>query len=159
MPERGRLLRFALAWTLLFVPMQALRAGPVGAWWIERATAAPSAALIGWLRPSDGVLAQGPRLVWPGGRLSLQAGCDGLELLALLAAALLAAPLPWRRRVTLLPTMLLLVWVLNQGRLLALYASFRHWPDGFDALHVVVAPLLMLGLAGAWLLPRLGAPR
>lgn len=159
MPERSRLGRFALDWALLFVALQALRAGPAGAWWMAQANAAPSAALIGWLRPADGVLAQGPRLVWPGGRLSLQAGCDGLELLALLAAALLAAPLPWRRRVALLPALLLLVWALNQGRLLALYTSFRHWPDGFDALHVVVAPLLMLGLAGGWLLPRLGAPR
>lgn len=153
MPDRARLLRlaaFVLAYALLQAGYQHLRGGPAAVWLIDRFTAVPAAALIDTLRPADGVTAQGPRLVWPGGRLQLLAGCDGVEVLALLLAAALAAPLPWRRRLMLIAAGTLLVWALNQLRLLGLYLSFREWRAGFEALHVVVGPLLMLGMVAAW---------
>lgn len=136
----------------------ALRADAAGAAWIDRFTVLPAAWLIDGLFPADGVSGLGPRLAWPGGRLMIRAGCDGLELLTLYLAAVLVAPVPWRRAIGMLAFGGLLVWLLNQVRLLALYLAFRHWPAGFDAVHVVWAPLLLLVAvfaAFAWQLRRL----
>ena len=110
----------------------------------------PAAALIDLFFPADGVSAHGPRLTWPGGRLQLLAGCDGFEVLSLYLAAVFVAPVPWRRGLVMLSLGCLLVWALNQLRLLGLYVSYRHWREGFDALHTVWGPVLMLSAGFAW---------
>lgn len=135
----------------------ALRSDEVGVACIDLVTVAPAGWLIDGLFPADGVIAQGPRLVWPGGRMTIRAGCDGLEVLTLYVAAVLVAPVSWRRALGMLALGGLLVWLLNQCRLLALYLALRHWPAAFDAIHVVWAPLLLLAAvfaAFAWQLRR-----
>lgn len=138
----------------LFLGLQAawrqLGTGDAVDWLIVRATVAPSAALIGWLLPHDHVWAQGPRLAWPDGRLQLEAGCDGFEVLALFVPAVLVAPIGWRRGVAMLLVGTALIWALNQARLLALYLAFRHWHEIFDPVHAVWAPLLLLGATFAF---------
>jgi exosortase/archaeosortase family protein len=151
---RGRVARvaaFGLMVLLLQAAVQQWRALPGGQALIDRVTVIPAAGALGLLRPDDLVRAQGALLVWPGGRLRLQAGCDGLEVLVLLAAATLVAPLGWRRGLVTLFGGVLLVWLLNQARLLVLYMSFRHARDSFDLLHTLVAPLLVLLPAIGWL--------
>lgn len=146
----GRILLFAGLYGLAQFAYQGLRDSLLGTWLVEQATVAPAAALIALLFPTDAVQPLGPRLVWPGGRLQLLAGCDGFEVVALLVPAVLAAPVPWRRRLFMLTVGIALIWGLNQLRLLALYASFRHWRDAFDPLHTVWGPLLMLVLVSAF---------
>ena len=144
------LLLFVLLYAALQAAYQALRGSATGRWLIDAATVAPAATLIGTVFPHDGVLAQGARLVWAGGRLQLLAGCDGFEVLALFVPAVLVAPVAWRRGLAMLVLGTALIWSLNQLRLLALYAAYRHWRDGFDALHAVWGPLVMLSLVFAW---------
>jgi exosortase/archaeosortase family protein len=149
-----RLLRvtgFGLLVLLLQAGLQQWRAQPVGQAWIDRVTVTPVATALGMMRPADQVRAQGERLIWPGGRLRLQAGCDGLEVLVLLVAATMVAPLGWRRGLVTLLGGTLLVWLLNQARLLALYGSFRFARESFDLLHTLVAPMLVLLPALGWL--------
>lgn len=144
---------FVLLYAAAHAAYRALREPGVGHWLVDTATALPAAALIDLLFPADAVQAAGPRLVWPGGRLQLLAGCDGFEVMALYVPAVLVAPVGWRRGLVMLGGGLLLIWALNQARLLALYLAFRHWREGFDALHTLWGPLLLLGaVAGffAW---------
>lgn len=145
-----RVLMFAALYGLALFVYQGLRDAEAGTWLVERATVAPAAALIGLIFPADGVLPQGPRLVWPGGRLQLLAGCDGFEVVALYVPAVLVAPVAWRRGLFMLGIGIALIWSLNQLRLLALYAAFRHWREMFDPLHTVWGPLLMLALVSAF---------
>lgn len=144
---------FVLLYTAAHAAYRALREHGGSHWLVDTATALPAAALIDLLFPADAVQAAGPRLVWPGGRLQLLAGCDGFEVMALYVPAVLVAPVGWRRGLVMLGGGLLLIWALNQARLLGLYLAFRHWREGFDALHMLWGPLLLLGaVAGffAW---------
>lgn len=149
-PRLGRVALFAGLYLALQAAWRQLCAGEAGAWLIDRATVAPAAGLIGMLLPHDNVWANGPRLAWPEGRLQLEAGCDGFEVLALFVPAVLVAPIGWRRGVAMLFAGTLLIWGLNQVRLLALYLAFRRWPEIFDPLHAVWAPLILLGATFAF---------
>ena len=146
----GRAALFGLIYALLHAAYQGLRAAGGSHWLVDAATVAPCAALIELLFPADGVQAAGPHLLWPGGRLQLLAGCDGFEVLALYVPAVLVAPVAWRRGLIMLMLGTLLIWCLNQARLLALYLAFRHWRTGFDTLHTVWGPLLMLSAVFAF---------
>lgn len=146
----GRVLLFAGLYGLAQIAYQRLRDTQAGTWLIEHATVTPAAALIALVFPADAVLPIGPRLVWPGGRLQLLAGCDGFEVIALFVPAVLVAPVAWRRGLFMLGVGIALIWSLNQLRLLALYAAFRHWREIFDPLHTVWGPLLMLVLVSAF---------
>jgi exosortase/archaeosortase family protein len=148
---------FVLIYGGLLWAYQGLRDSWAGAWLIDRWTVAPAARAIQLVLPADGVQAWGSRLVWPGGQLRLLAGCDGFEVLAVFTAAVLAAPLAVGRALTLLAAGCSAVWLLNQLRIVALYAAYRHRPDWFDALHTVWGPLLMIAVlapAFAWALRR-----
>ena len=64
-------LRFALLFLGVFVLLQwaypALAGTAVYRFYLETMTVRPSAALIQWIAPHDGVLARGHRLIWSGG--------------------------------------------------------------------------------------------
>lgn len=111
---------------------------------IDTLTVAPAAALIDLFFAQDGVAADGPRLRWPQGSLSLSTGCDGLEVITLYIAALFAAPVDARRTVWALVGGVLMLWALNQLRVLMLYGAYRHARDSFDALHSFWGPLLLI---------------
>lgn len=134
---------------LLQVAYQALRASAFDPWFIHFLTVKPSAGLLNWLLPNDGVVAVGPRLVWPGGKLTLLAGCDGFEVMSLFVAAMLVAEVSWRRGLAALTIGCVAVWALNQLRIAALYWSFRHERDWFDAIHTVWGPAVLIAAVAA----------
>jgi exosortase/archaeosortase family protein len=136
---------FLLFYALLECTYLALRSSPMDEGFIHWLTVRPAAALVQWFRPLDGVQAEGPALAWMGGRLALRAGCDGFEVMTLFIAAMLVADVPWRRGVPGLLAGCLLIWLLNQLRILALYGSFRFQRDWFDRIHTLWGPVLLTG--------------
>lgn len=111
---------------------------------IDRWTVSSSARLIDLLNPGEGVRAEGPRLVSTGVRLTVLNGCEGTESILLLAAAVIALPVPWRRK----PLGLLLgtacIFLLNQARIVGLYFVLRHHPLWFESVHGYVAPVAIV---------------
>jgi exosortase family protein XrtM len=161
-PERAapRWLRvglFLLIYGLLHWAYQSLRDSRFDPWFVHTLTVQPASALIGLLFPSDAVNAVGPRLVWPEGRLTLLAGCDGFEVMSLFVAAVLVADTGWRRGVAALLGGCVAVWALNQLRIAALYWSFRYQRDWFDAIHTAWGPLALIVAVAAlywWMVGR-----
>ena len=152
-PVALRIGLFLLVYGGLHWAYQALRSSAFDPWFIHALTVSPAAALLDGLWPADLVRAIGPRLAWPGGRLTLQAGCDGFEVMSLLVAAVLVADLSWRRGLVALVLGCAVVWVLNQARIVALYWAFRYEREWFDPIHTVWGPLLLIGAVGlmyAW---------
>jgi exosortase/archaeosortase family protein len=146
---------FLLIYGVLQWAYQSLRVSRWDPWFIHTLTVRPAASLIGWFAPADGVLAMGPRLVWPGGRLTLLAGCDGFEVACLFVAAMLVAEVSWRRGLMALMLGCLAIWALNQFRIAALYGAFRYRQDWFDAIHTAWGPLLLIAAVAsiyAWAL-------
>ena len=62
----------------------------------------------------------------------------------MLAAAFAAVNLPWRRRLTGLGLGILLVFGLNQIRLITLFYAHRSDPSLFNLLHGTVAPIVLI---------------
>ena len=112
-----------------------------------RAICVPGAALIDWLMPGAMVHAQANRIVSAHAALEVVRGCDGAGVLFLLVAAILS----WRGRAAHVAAGLLgavlLVWLLNQARIVALYATVAGHAGWFTPLHTVVFPTLFVLLA------------
>lgn len=124
---------------------------------IDVATVGTAVALVNRLTPEIEVRANGSRIQASGGGINVLNGCEGTEVLFLLWAALLAAPLSWRWR--LQGAVLGGVWVfaLNQARLLALFYSYRDDRALFNLLHGLVAPGVLVAatlLFVAWVYRR-----
>lgn len=119
---------------------------------IDVLTVKPSATLIALFTSSEQVAAQGPRLVSPFGRLSILNGCEGIETMLLLIAAILAYRAPWREKVTGVAAGTLLLYTLNQARIVLLYYAFRHNRELFHLLHGYVFPLILVASAGFFFL-------
>lgn len=111
---------------------------------IDQATVAPATWVINKLSPDQGVMAQEHRIVSPEGRLNILNGCEGLETLFLLIAAIMAYPFTWRAKLQGFGLGLPLVFVLNQARIVALWYTFLHDRALFGILHGIVMPLLLV---------------
>jgi exosortase/archaeosortase family protein len=111
---------------------------------IEGATVRTGAALINLLTPDVRAIARGPRILAAGGGINVRSGCEGTELLFPLFAALAAFRFSWRARLLGIAAGTLLVFVLNQVRLLALFYSWRNNLTLFGELHAFIGPLAMV---------------
>jgi exosortase family protein XrtM len=111
---------------------------------IHGATVSSAVALINLVTPDVRAVAVGSRISASGGGLNILNGCEGVEVLFLLLAALIAFPLPPRRRVLGVAIGTLFVFVLNQARILALFYAFRADRTLFGQLHGTVAPIVLI---------------
>jgi exosortase/archaeosortase family protein len=153
-----------IAFAALFVALQSAWSAAQDGWlwrlWVEMLNVDVTVAAISALAPELGAYADGARIRAPGGGLNVLQGCDGAELLWLISAAFAVAPLPWRWRLGGWLAGLLLVWLLNIGRITALFFAWRHDAQWFDWLHNYIGPLalvVLLALYVQWIMQR--APR
>lgn len=154
-------LLFGLVFLLLQAGYSAVRGTPIERFVIDTLTVKTAAWSIRGITPDVAVEAIGTRLKAPGGGINIINGCEGTEVLFLLVAALAAAAVPWRARLGGALAGALLVFVLNQGRILALFYAYRSDKTLFDVLHGTVAPLLLIAGSGLFFLfwlQRYGAP-
>jgi exosortase/archaeosortase family protein len=123
--------------------------------WLERlvvhqATVVPAAALVRLLTPAIPAQAVAASIKAPGGGLNILNGCEGTEVMFLLAAALAAVRLSWRYRLPALLLGVALIFVLNQARILTLFYTYRADRGLFDALHTAVLPVLLVAATAAY---------
>lgn len=148
---RGRELRFTFVFLLLFFALQygysASRGGMAEHLVIDIATVRPSAAAINLIAPDAGAHASGHRIVAPRGSLSVLNGCEGTETVFLLLAAIAAFKAPWRHKLKGAALGTLIVYMLNQGRIVALFFAAQHERKWFDLLHGTIAPTLIIVLS------------
>lgn len=143
-----------LVFVLVFLAQQALWSQAKGTalerLWIDTATVKSAVALIDLISPDIQAVAHGSRIKAPGGGINVLNGCEGTDILFLLAAAFLAFPMPWRSRLAGLGLGLALVYLLNEARILALFYAYRSDRALFDLLHTVVAPIALIAAAAAY---------
>lgn len=114
---------------------------------IDHATVQPAVLWVNLIAPNTAAYADGSRLKATGGGINILNGCEGTEVLFLLYAALLAAPLAWRARLLGAIAATAYIYVLNQARIVALFFAYRSDAGLFDALHGMIAPLLLIACA------------
>lgn len=155
-PMNKRELRFAflflLGFFLLHYAYSASRGSLVEHLVIDIATVKPGAAFINLVSPEADAVASGHRIVSPEGTLSILNGCEGTETMFLLIAAILAFSASWKRRIAGALAGILLVYALNQCRIVALFLAVRQDRNWFDMLHGYVAPTLIIALSALYFL-------
>ncbi len=141
-------LGFLIVFGVLYGLYTAARGTVVERFLIDTLTVRPSAAIVNWISPEEGVAANGHRLVSARARLSVLNGCEGTESLFLLIAAIAAFAAPWRARLAGILAGAAVIYGLNQARIVGLYYALRFDRSWFEALHGFIAPTLII-LVGA----------
>ena len=111
---------------------------------IHEATVKPATMLVQFITPDAHARPVAASIKAPGGGLNILNGCEGTEVMFLLAAAFAAVRMNWRHKLIGLGMGLGLTFVLNQARILALFYAFRNDRHMFDLLHTTVLPALLV---------------
>lgn len=144
----GRDVRRVALFLMIFLALNFLyylgRGGAVERVVLDVMTVIPAVALINTLTPAEQVVAEGHRLVAPQATLSVLGGCEGIESIFLVIAALGAFRLGWRA--TLLGMMVgtLFIYALNLLRIAGLYYVFRYQRDWFDIAHAYIGSTIII---------------
>jgi exosortase family protein XrtM len=148
------------AFLAIFVALQSLYGAAKGTWIerfvIDQATVKTAAWFINTADPSVNVAAVGTRLRAPGGGINILNGCEGTDVLFLMIAAMLIAPLSIKGKCSGIAAGIVFVFALNQARIIALFYSFRADKALFEILHGVVAPLFLIVATAAFFMYWLG---
>jgi exosortase family protein XrtM len=134
-------LKFVIGFAVLLGMFEVSRGTAFERFLIEDVILVPTAGLLNTLTPHDPVELRGRTLISAGSRLRVTRGCEGVELLLLLAAAVIAFPATAGRRLRGLLLGSVLAYVLSVTRLLALDYTLRYAPGGWEALHGLILPL------------------
>jgi len=145
-----RLLTFLLLSGSLYLALAQAWAAGFSHWVIDKATVQPAAWLARVVCGDAGIFADGSHLRSGHGSLNVLFGCEGMDVLLVLVAAVLVTPVGWRDRLAGVVAGSVVIFILNQLRLLALFVSIRSQPDWFGALHGLVAPLFVVALVAAY---------
>ena len=156
----GALLSQALVFILLFILMQAgwqmVRDDAIGHFIRGTVTVKPAVMLIHLLTPQIAASALGNQILAPGGGLVIKIGCEGIEALFILIAGLLSVTMAWRAKLSGIILGLVLIYTVNEIRILILFYAFRADKALFQLLHGTIAPLALIAIAGLfyhyWLL-------
>ena len=140
----GFLFVFCSLYALFYVS----RGGLVERLVIHDATVVPAAALARLLDPATDAHALGNRIYSARGSLVVQSGCEGVETLFMMWAAIVVFPAGLRAKCAGIVLGTLLVYGLNQLRLVALFLVSHHSKPVFEALHGYVAPTLIVLFVG-----------
>lgn len=151
------MIRFFLTFFLIMAGLFVFELTPVGqAYWVEPLTAglARVSAFLIELFGRD-LAVNGIVMVdqATGFAIQIVAGCNGVEAMILLAAAIVAFPAPWRYRLMGLAVGLVSVQALNLVRIVSLfYLGIWHRP-WFDWAHLYIwQALIMLDTLLVWML-------
>jgi exosortase/archaeosortase family protein len=135
---------FAAIFCVLQLGWQALTGTAVHRLVVDEATVGAAVALVNTLTPSVHAVAAGTAVHAIGGGLNIINGCEGTETWFLLCAAFAVAPLKWRARALGLALGTVLVFAVNQLRILGLFYANRSDPETFNLLHAVVGPIAVI---------------
>ena len=139
------LIRFIVLLAVLYLP---LTLQPVDAAVIvpfSRAIAVVSAALLNAL--GQHVAVSGVILTAGSHAVSIQNGCNGIEAVVFLVAAIMAFPATWRQRAVGLVAAITLIQILNLARVVTLFLINRYKPDLFELFHLAIWQTVIGGAA------------
>jgi exosortase family protein XrtM len=144
LPVWGSALIFLVVFCLLQMSYNTCRGTSFEHFILGDLTVVPAARLISMLTPDVCVKPVGNQLKAAGGGLTVLKGCEGTEVMFMLVAAFSAVVMPWRRRLLGLGIGILMVFCLNQIRLVGLFYAYRSDAPLFDLLHGTVAPIVLV---------------
>lgn len=147
-----RLLAFVLLFAAMYLALAQYWSQGLSHWIIDVATVEPAAWLARLLSGDPAITAVGSRIRSPEATINVLFGCEGTDVLMLLAAAMLVSPVRWRDRLRGLVAGTGFVFAVNQVRVLVLYFALRYRHGWFGQLHGLLAPLAVVLLVSLFFL-------
>ena len=108
-----------------------------------------AAAIIQVLTPAEAVHVDGGVLAGTRGMVDIKNGCEGFEVILILAAIILAYPMGWGMKAAGLLIGSLVLYIANLVRIVSLYYIVAIHPAWFDPAHTLVWQTIMILLAAA----------
>lgn len=139
---------FVAAFAVLQVAVIASRGSDIERAFVHALSSRPVSAMLAAFGAPDPPKAEGKRLLGSTRTLTIEAGCDGAETLALLIAAIAALRLPMGRALKFLCLGGAAVLILNQFRVAALWWALGTSPRLFDLIHSQIAPAILMSSVG-----------
>ncbi|MDI1361805.1 exosortase/archaeosortase family protein [Methylotenera sp.] len=151
-PEQPTLFHQALLFILLFVCLQfswlSVRDYTFGHFIRGEITVKPVVTLINLLSPQIHAVAFGNQIIAHGGGLIIKLGCEGVEALFILIAAIATTSLSRASMLKGIFIGAIYIYALNQARILILFYTNRTDKVLFHLLHTTVAPMVLIALVG-----------
>ena len=148
--------RFAALFVALLLGLFAFELSPPGQLVVRPWTGLVADSSAAAIRAFDGdAMSQGNVLFSrrTGFAVAIEAGCNGVEALLVLAAAILAFPAPWKLKLAGIAAGALAIQVLNVVRVISLYYLGQWNAQAFEWAHLYAwQALIMLDALIVWLL-------
>lgn len=138
---------FMLCFALLQFGWQALRDDSFGHFVRGSVTVKPATQMIHWLTPQIDAVANGNQIQASGGGIVVKIGCEGLEAMFILIAAFMVAPLKWMPKLLGILVGMLLIYIVNQVRIVSLFYAFRADKSLFYLLHGTITPIILVAVS------------
>ena len=149
-----RFLLIFLGWVILLFALELLR--PVEEHAVQPFTAALATASASLMQPFDSSVASAGKVLYntqSGFAVAIEAGCNGVEAMLILVAAMLAWPASAKQRLVGIGVGTLSVQLLNLVRIITLYYLGQWSPTLFEWAHLYLwQALIMLDVLVVWLL-------
>ena len=101
----------------------------------------------------EDIVRTGTVLRSPSFAVNIRNGCNGVEAMVILLAAIVAYPAPWRARAIGLALGIVVIQLVNLVRVVALFLTGAYMPRFFDSSHTVVwQTLVILAAVLIWIL-------
>jgi len=139
------LIRFVVILAVLYLPLTLAQVDAAVVEPFSRGIAVASAALLNLL--GQHVIVNGVVLTAGNHAVSIQNGCNGIEAVVFLIAAILAFPATWRQRLLGLVASVVVIQLLNLARVVTLFLINRYHPQWFELFHLAVWQTVIGGAA------------
>jgi exosortase H (IPTLxxWG-CTERM-specific) len=139
------LIRFAILLAVLYLPLTLQPVDTAVVVPFSRGIAIVSGALLNAI--GQHVTVSGVVLMAGGKAVSIQNGCNGIEAIVFLVAAILAFPATWRQRFVGLVASIVIVQALNLLRVITLFLLNLYRPQWFEMFHLAVWQTVIGGAA------------
>lgn len=103
-----------------------------------------AAWVIAFCSPSEGVHASGSTVGGANTYVQVAQGCEGIDVMLMLVAAIVAFPMTARRKLVGAIAGTLLIYALNVSRIVGLWYCLRFWPSNFDTMHLIVGQTILI---------------
>jgi exosortase family protein XrtM len=97
-----------------------------------------SAHIVNIISPGEKAVARNGTIVSQNSSLQIAKGCEGIEGILLIVAAVCAFPAGMRKKAFGLLAGVLFIYALNLTRIVGLWFTLRHKPALFDIMHIYV---------------------
>jgi exosortase family protein XrtM len=110
-------------------------------------TVRPAARIVAFLARGEHVRARGDRIQSRMAYIRVAQGCEGVDVMLMFAAAMLAVSMSWRRKAVACLTGVAVIYSCNLMRVAGLWFCMRYWPSHFQAMHVIVGQTVIIVVA------------